>query len=78
MTNEGVTALIMNSPNLLTFQAFLWGYSADDFYFEQDLRRKLSDRKLFKYCGYQVGEVHRTLALEYFWQPLGELVSFWH
>ena len=77
VTGEGVTALIMNSPNLLTFQAFLFGYSADTFYFENDLRKRMSDRKLFKCHGYQVDKLNGSLAVDYFWKPVGELMSLW-
>ena len=77
VTSEGVTALIMNSPNLLTFQAFLFGYSADTFYLGKDLRKRMSDRKLFKCHGYQVDKLNGSLAVDYFWKPVGELMSLW-
>jgi len=67
----------MNSPNLLTFQAFLFGYSADTFYLEKDLRKKLSDQKLFKCRGYQVGKINGSLTVDYLYQLVGGLISFW-
>ena len=78
VTSEGVTALIMNSPNLLTFQAFIFDYSSYTSHLEDVLRGNFSSQKVFKCGGYQVGELGGTISLDHLWKPVGELVSLWN
>ena len=78
VTSEGVTALITNSPNLLTFQAFLFFYSGDTFHLGNVLCGKFSCRKIFKCGGYQVDKINGSIAGDYLWKPVGELVSLWN
>jgi len=79
VTSEGITQLITNSPNLLTFHAFL-----DDQHFElldQNLKAilkgKMSDRKLFACEGYLVVKAFSTVGIEHIKKSHEDLVSFW-
>ena len=79
VTTEGIMVLVTNSPNLLTFNAFL-----DDDVFElldQDLeanlKAKLSDRNLFKYGSYLVEKASSDMVLKHKCEQHADLISFW-
>ena len=79
VTSEGITVLVVNSPNLLTFQAFIDddAFELLDQDLETNLKAKMSHRKLFKCGSYLVMEASSDLAIKHRWKPHANLVSFW-
>ena len=77
ITSEGITVMVMNSPNLLTCHVFIDTFELLDKNLEAALKKKLLYRKLFEGGSYQVGEVRSVLASELKEKPCGDLLSFW-
>ena len=80
VTSEGITQLVINSPNLLTFHALL----VDDQHFESldqnlkvTLKGKMSDRKLFTCEGYLVVKAFSDVGIEHMRKSHEDLESFW-
>ncbi|XP_065888131.1 uncharacterized protein [Dysidea avara] len=76
VTSEGIAVLVTNSPNLLTFHAFV----DDDSHLEQSLKVKMPDRKLFKCGDYKVAERFSGISLQQIYEPCSEsadLELFW-
>jgi len=79
VTSKGIILLVANSPNLLTFHAFI-----DDQPFESldrnlkvILKGELSDRKLFAYEGYLVEDFFSACGNGHIDKTPEDLVSFW-
>jgi len=71
VTSEGIAALVTNSPDLLTFHAFLDGVLLDqDLY--QNLKAKIPDRMFFKCGSYKVAGTFSSIALHHVYEPHAE------
>ena len=79
VTSEGITLLVTNSSNLLTFHAFLDDepFELLDQNLEAALKEKMSGRQLFRCGGYLVAESFSVVGIEHMDKSHVDLVSFW-
>ena len=78
VTSEGVTVLVVNSPNLLTFHSFIDTFELLDQDLKAALTKKTANRKLFKGGSYEVGEIHSHFCTELrLNNPHVDLESLW-
>ena len=75
MTCEGITVLVTNSPDLLTFHGFIHDDIVKLLDAEANLKMKFSNRKLFRCGSYRV--VSRLHIIKDKYKSPGELMSFW-
>ena len=75
VTSEGVTVLVTNSPNLLTFHAFIDTLELLDQDLEAALKKKVAHQRLFKGGSYKVGKIYALNLKE---RLRGNLLSFWY
>ena len=79
VTSEGIILLVTNSPNLLTFHAFLddQPFESLDQNLKATLKEKMCNQLLFTCDGYLVEELLSVAGIEHIDKSLEDLVSFW-
>ena len=77
VTSEGISVLVTNSPNLLTFHAFIYMFELLDQDLKSALKMKMTHRRLFKGGSYKVDKLYSDLALQLIEESYGDLRSFW-